>query len=93
MNESLMSTSCEPPIAACSDLQQAGRHLFTNVRVLLVLRWSAGQQGGEASIRGHVDLQRGSLRGGRCHGDGGTGLSDPPGQEEREEEEGTPEAD
>lgn len=58
---------------------------------LLVLRWTAGQQGGEASIRGHVGVQHSSLCGGRGHGDGGGGLSDPPGQDEQEEEERIPE--
>lgn len=45
------------------------------------LRWSARQPGGEASVRGHVDVQHGSLRGGRGHGGGRSVLSDPPGQD------------
>lgn len=67
----------------CSFLLTAVSHpLFTNVQFLLVLRCSPGHPEGGASYRGLVDLQHGSLCGGRGHGDGSSGLSDPPGQDE-----------
>lgn len=79
INETLKSEKREysHQCSAGSQTQQQA----SNLHFLSVLSYRSQQPCGEASIRGHVDLQHMSLCGGWGNGDCWSGVSDSPGQD------------